>query len=129
MLLADTVRVRSQITKGLASPQLRSGREKNSQATSGSYNRWSEEEDRELICLLWSEARGKDRVLPGRNAESCKKRLQRIHNHVDNFPPSDVPFFMLPPSTLSRVDLSLYNSTHCQSGLASVPSKIKSGKS
>ena len=41
----DTVRVRSQITKGLASQQLRSGRGKNSKATSGSHNRWSEEEN------------------------------------------------------------------------------------
>ena len=74
--------MRSQIAKGLASPQLRSGREKNSQR-GRTYNHWSEEEDRELISLLWTGARGKDRVLPGRNASSCKKRLQRIHNHLD----------------------------------------------
>ena len=49
----------------------------------GAYNHWSEEEDRELISLLWTGARGKDRVLPGRIASSCKKRLQRIHNHID----------------------------------------------
>ena len=51
LLLADTVHARSQIAKGLASPQLRSGREKNSQATPGTYNHWSEEEDRELIVV------------------------------------------------------------------------------
>ena len=37
----------------------------------GAYNHWSEEEDRELISLLWTGARGKDRVLPGRNACAC----------------------------------------------------------
>ena len=83
LFLADTVRARSQIAKGLACSQLRSGREKISQATLGTYSHWSEEEDRELISLLWTGARGKDRVLSGRNAASCKKRLQRIHNHLD----------------------------------------------
>ena len=97
MLLADTVRVRSQITKGLASPQLRSGREKNSQATSGSYNRWSEEEDRELICLLWTEARGKDRVLPGRKCRIVQETAAAHPQPRRQFPPERRPVFYASP--------------------------------
>eukprot|EP00964_Phaeocystis_antarctica_P109775 scaffold74191_cov72-Phaeocystis_antarctica.AAC.5 len=43
MLLADTLRVHTQIAKGLASLKLRGGRQRNGQATPGTYTHWSAE--------------------------------------------------------------------------------------
>ena len=70
-----------QIERGLENGKLHRGRKRKCESGSGKDD-WSLEDDKALIRLVWSGARGEARQLPGRTARACTDRLQKIHKHV-----------------------------------------------
>jgi len=90
-LSARALRSASQVHHALQMPKLRRGAKRpiDDADTDDNDTRrrtfWTTDDDVQLLEVVWSGARGKDRFIPGRAYETCKKRLgplQLINKHV-----------------------------------------------